>query len=112
MSDLGNYSRFTLTDDLIVENQESLGIWQQYSWLKKRPSDEFIGALVIQNQFEGRPDQLAYQIYGSPLLYWVLIAFNAIHNNDKLAMLGLNWPKSGQIIIYPLDIIVFPEVVR
>lgn len=112
MINYNNYSRFNKTPAIVFDNQETFGAWEKYSWLKERPADKYITTMLVSNQYEGRPDLLSNIIYGTPLLDWVLLSFNAIHNNDKEARNILNWPKSGQVIIYPQDIIVFPEVVR
>lgn len=109
------YSRLKRTEAIIVEGNETLGTWVEPSWIREKPSDDLVGVFRVTNQFEGRPDLIANQIYNTPHLAWVLIAFNARFNSDtqvaQAARRALNWPRSGQTIIYPLDSIVFPEVV-
>lgn len=110
MADLHHFSRFRQTPQTIVDGVETLGPWVQPSWLKKKPNDASIGVFRVNNAFEGRPDLIAERLYGSSLFDWVLIAFNAAHNNDVGARIGLNWPAAGATIIYPLDSIVYPEL--
>lgn len=105
------YSRFRNTPMVVVDGHETYGVWNSFPWLKERPADDFVGTLVVNNQFEGRPDRLAMSLYGTPLLDWVLIAFNAKHNNDHRARTALRWPMAGQTIIYPRDSLILPSVV-
>lgn len=110
MAELGEFSRFNKTPEVIIEGNETFGVWTSPSWLKNKPKDSQIGVFRVVNQFEGRPDRISNQIYGTTKLAWVLISFNAMHNNDRLARNGFGWPRAGQTILYPLDSIVFPEV--
>lgn len=110
MAELSHFSRFRKTPETITDGVETFGPWVQPSWLKKRPRDGLIGVFRVTNAVEGRPDLISEQVYGTSLFDWVLIAFNAIHNNDTGARLGLNWPTAGSTIIYPLESIVFPEL--
>lgn len=111
MADLGEYSRLKTTDEIIVDGKETLGAWDRPSFLVEKPSDEFIATFTVSSALEGRPDLISNQVYGTPLLDWVIISFNAVYN-DNGARDVLNWPKSGDIITYPVDSVVFPEVVR
>lgn len=98
------FSQYVATDKLKYDGQLTYGPWNMPSFLKTRPKDEQIGAYTVASPYEGRPDLIAQQIYGSPYLYWVLIAFNQARSS-------LNWPKSGETIYYPVEEIVIPELV-
>lgn len=100
---LGEFSRFSKTEMIIVDGVETFGRWKEYSFLKNRPADDDIGVIQITSQLEGRPDSLSQQIYGTPELDWVIIAFNNIRET-------LNWPKAGDLVEYPVESIVLPEV--
>lgn len=104
MAEFDEYSRYRYTELLMYDDSETLGTWNQPSFLVKRPTEDQIGVFRVTSAVEGRPDLIANQLYGSPLLDWVLIAFN----NARSA---LNWPKTGDVIEYPLKIVVIPEIV-
>jgi len=52
---------------------------------------------------KGRPDLIAYDLYGSTELDWLLIAFNDAFN-------VFNWPRAGDVINAPIPDIVLGEV--
>ena len=100
---LNDFSRFKNTELVIVDGKETFGNWKSFSFLTTRPSDEFIGTFRVGSDTEGRPDLIAFSIYGIPQLDWVLLAFNKVIET-------LNWPRTGDLIEYPLDVIVFPNL--
>lgn len=104
------FSRFNNTEHIIVDGKETIGTWNKPSWLRELPDDKFIRTFNVNSALEGRPDIIANRVYGTPLLAWVLIAFNATHYSDGGARVGLNWPRAGMLIRYPSDSIVFPEI--
>ncbi len=101
--DLDEFSRFKQTPPLIYDGVATFGRWVPLSFLTTRPAEENINVFKITPALEGRPDLIANQVYNTPLLDWVLIAFNKVRN-------PLNWPKVGTTIEYPLDTIVLPEL--
>lgn len=103
MAQLDNFSRFFQTPEILEQGKETFGVWVQPQYLKERPDEENISIFRVTTQTEGRPDLIANELYGSPMLDWVLIAFNKVRD-------PLNWPKAGDAIEYPLDIIVFPQI--
>lgn len=100
---LSDYSRFTGTEMIIVNGIETYGKWSGYSFLKQRPPDDKIGVFRVTSALEGRPDLISASVYNTPLLSWVLIAFNNARG-------VLNWPRTGDRVEYPLEEIVMPEV--
>ena len=100
---LDEFSRFSRTAPTIIDGKETYGRWVQPSFLLNRPSDENIGIFRVTNALEGRPDLISNQVYGTPLLDWVLIAFNGVRD-------PLNWPRAGDSIEYPLDTVVLPTL--
>lgn len=100
-----SYSRFTKTPVFITNGVETYGKWIQYRFLTARPTDNQIGVFRVSNQFEGKPDLIANSIYGTPMLDWVLIAFN--NASDVF-----NWPRAGDTIEYPIESIVMPEILQ
>lgn len=102
---LEDFSRFSRTEMIIVDGVETFGRWKQYPFLKERPAEENIEVFQVTSATEGRPDLISQQIYGTPLLDWVLIAFNNARNT-------LNWPKTGDVIEYPVESVVVPEVLQ
>lgn len=105
------YSRFRLTERVIEQGKETLGVWARQSWLKELPEDRFIMVYKVTSRTEGRPDLISNLLYGTPLLDWVIISFNAAHYPELNVRGVLNWPKTGTIIKYPSDTIIFPEIV-
>jgi len=101
---LDDFSRFSKTQVVFVEGNETFGRWVPYSFLEQRPAEEDIGVFQVTTATEGRPDLISNALYGTPLLDWVLIAFN---NATEV----LNWPRTGDNIEYPLQNVVFPEIV-
>lgn len=103
MAELDQFSRFQTTDPIIIDGVETFGSWRRPSFLRERPTDDFIGVFQVTSAIEGRPDLISNELYGTPLLDWVLISFN----NARKA---LNWPMAGDTIEYPLESIVLPEL--
>ena len=90
---------------IIVDGNETFGRWQSYSFLKVRPPEDQIDVFQVTSAVEGRPDLISQQIYDTPLLDWVLIAFNNARDS-------LNWPKAGDLVEYPIESVVVPEVLQ
>lgn len=100
---LDEFSRFKRTPPVIVEGKETYGRWVMPGFLKTRPDESFIRVFQVTSALEGRPDLISFQVYSTPLLDWVLIAFNGVRD-------PLNWPRAGEMIEYPSDVIVLPEL--
>lgn len=105
MQALDEYSRFTTTSLVIYKGEETFGKWGSYNFLKVRPAEEYISTIIVSPELEGRPDLISQQLYGTPKLDWVLIAFNAPKD-------VLNWPRTGQAIEYPAEELVVPELTQ
>lgn len=103
MADLDQFSRFQQTEPIIFDGVNTFGMWTQPSFLKERPAEDDIGIFRVTSALEGKPHNIANELYGTPLLDWVLIAFNNARG-------ALNWPKAGDTIEYPLDTVVLPEL--
>jgi len=98
-----DFSRFRTTEMTILDGKETFGRWKPPSFLVERPAEENISVFRVNSSFEGRPDLISDQVYGTPLLDWVIIAFNNVRD-------PMNWPQSGSVIEYPSDTIVLPEL--
>lgn len=96
-------SRLKTTSLTIVDGKETYGRWASFKFLKERPPEEQINVFQVTSALEGRPDLISQQVYNTPLLDWVLIAFNNVRET-------LNWPRTGDIIEYPSDEIVLPQL--
>ncbi len=101
--DLDAFSRFKKTPPTIFDGKETYGRWVSFRFLTQRPDESDIGIFQVTSALEGRPDLISQQIYSTPLLDWVLIAFNQVRD-------PLNWPRAGSAIEYPLDTVVLPEL--
>ena len=104
MEDLDEFSRYKSTEEILFDGNETIGSWSQPSFIITRPTDDLIGVFRVTSALEGRPDLISNQLYGTPLLDWVLISFN----NARSA---LNWPKAGDSIEFPIRSLVIPEIV-
>lgn len=111
MPDLNSFSRLLKTDQIIFQGKETFGSWSSFSWLETRPADNLISNFYVTSAMAGRPDRIAAQVYGSPRLDWVLIAFAARISNDQTARMGLLWPKAGQIIEIPNESLVMTSLI-
>lgn len=112
---LDHGSRFQTTDTILLplpggdpggdtgQVVETFGVWRKPSFLRNRPNNDQIGKYQVQTGRVARPDLIATDLYGSPFLDWVIIAFN--NATDVL-----NWPDAGAVIEYPLPTIVFSEI--
>lgn len=101
-------SRFQLTNTVLVttpngEVVETFSVWKRPSFLTTRPREDLIGRYQVLTGRVARPDLIATELYGSPYLDWIIVAFNG-------AMDVLNWPEAGSVIEYPLPSLVFAEV--
>ena len=102
--DLFPRSRFQLSEPVIVDGVETYGKWKQPSFLTTELDPGNIALFQVTNAFQGRPDLIAYNVYGDPFLDWVLIAFNKPQD-------VLNWPRAGDVIRYPVATVVIPQLV-
>ena len=100
---LDDFSRFRQTQLVIFDGKETYGRWRPLSIFSRRPSDDQIDVFSVTSALEGRPDLISNAVYGTPYLDWVLIAFNKVRD-------PLNWPRAGDVIEYPLDSVVLPEL--
>jgi hypothetical protein len=100
---LDDFSRFKNTELIVVNGVETFGRWVPASFLTIRPPEDQIGVFQTTSQTEGRPDLISYAIYGNAQFDWVLIAFNNVIET-------LGWPRAGDLIEYPLDTVVLPEL--
>ena len=103
MAIAGEFLRLFNTDLVMTKGELTYGAWATPSFIKTRPSDNQIRTFKVTSALEGRPNLISLQLYGTEHLFWVLIAFNNARG-------VLNWPRSGDVIEYPLDSIVLPEL--
>ena len=98
-------SRFSLSTPILTRDGEAtFGIAKKFRFLNRSNlNDEDIETRVVEFEFAGRPDKLADDIYGDQDLHWILILFNRVEN-------PLNWPKNGQVIEFPIPIVVSTEI--
>jgi len=88
---------------MLLDGKEVYGRWVPPSYLLERPTDDKINYYKVTSVTEGKPHLIAYEVYGTELLDWVIIAFNDVRD-------PLNWPEAGTIIMYPSETIVLPEL--
>jgi hypothetical protein len=95
------YSRFSQTERVLYDNQDTFGRW-------KSPITDLLvssaTAYVVSSSFAGRPDLIAYSLYGNSSLDWLIIAMNNASD-------ALNWPKVGDTIVVPSRSLIASELV-
>jgi hypothetical protein len=94
------YSRFSRTDSVLFDNNETYGRWASpiTNNIYKNLTVISVGA-----QYAGRPDLIANELYGDSSLDWVLIAVNNAAD-------ALNWPSAGSTIKVPIRSIITSEL--
>ena len=95
------YSRFSKTEHVLYDGQDTFGRW------KNPITDLMISSstsYIVSNALAGRPDLIAYSLYGNSSLDWLLIAINNASD-------ALNWPQAGATIIVPSKSFIASELV-
>lgn len=100
---MSQLSRFSNTPKTVFDGVETYAKWVPPSFIRTRPDPSLIFTYYVQPEAAGRPDKISQDIYGTPDLFWILIAFND-------ARAALNWPKAGTLIEYPVESIVLQEL--
>ena len=101
--DFDFFSRFNRTPPTIHNERETFGVWVQPDFLTRQLLDSEINTIVVDNRLSGRPDEISRKFYGTTLLDWAIIAFNAPRD-------PLNWPRPGDVIKLPLREVIMPEL--
>ena len=104
---LDSGSRFQFTEPILVPDPhgnmtETFGLWTPPSYIKTRPAPELIGKYTVTAGRGMAPHLIASDLYGTPYLDWILIAFNNAYN-------VLNWPPVGSVIEFPVSSLVFAQ---
>jgi hypothetical protein len=94
------YSRFVQTSPVLYDGNETYGRWN--SPITSTIYDNLV-LVVVGARYEGRPDLLAYELYGDSSLDWVLITVNN-------ATEALNWPRAGDTIKVPSSSTITSEL--
>jgi hypothetical protein len=87
-------SRFRYTPLVTTRSgNDTYGLVSGFDALKNMTDDQY-DSWVVLNNFEGRPDLIAFEFYTNPQLEWVIVFANRSLNT-------LNWPKTGDLIKIP-----------
>jgi len=99
--DTDSLSRFKFSESIIRDGKETFGMWKRPDFMKvENVSDTDVFYFSIDQSTAGRPDLISQQMYGTPMLEWVVIMFNRPLN-------PIGWPKSGTVIKLPTQSVVF-----
>ena len=97
------YSRFLLTPPTVIDGKETFGVWVEPGFMARELQPDEIVTVTVPSKYEGRPDRIAFEVYGTTRLDWVIMAYNAPRST-------LNWPRAGDVIRYPIRRVVVPEL--
>ena len=98
------YSRFAISDPIIVDGVETFGLFRRFKFLDPRNlQNTQILKFEVRPPFDGRPDRIADTLYGASTLDWVIILFNNPRDT-------LSFPINGTVIKYPVPSVVFAEI--
>jgi hypothetical protein len=90
-----SFSRFRRSDLIKTrDGAETYGRMEVYGELFRNLSGDNVFEWKVQNNFEGRPDLIAYDFYGVSHYEWIIVFANRPKN-------PLNWPKTGDVIKIP-----------
>lgn len=103
MPDWSDHSRFRRQPSIMVDGVETMGRWREPRWLTEPLEPDLVKLFHVTNDYEGRPDRIAGEVYGDSTMDWVLLAFNRVRET-------LNWPRTGDVIRYPDGGVVFQEL--
>ena len=98
--ELQAYSRFTQTEQVMFDGNETYGRWN--SPLGPAIYNNLV-LIVVNANYAGRPDLIANDLYGDDSLDWMLIAVNNATD-------ALNWPNAGDTIKVPSTSILTSEL--
>lgn len=98
--DYQKYGRFNNTSPVIKDGKETYGTWNKPEFVDA--GDDTI-SFTVDNTTAGRPDLIANQVYGTPELYWVIIAVVRPFNT-------LNWPPTGTVLLLPGKSVVLNQI--
>ncbi len=101
--EIGQYSRFKDTPTTLFNGVEVFGAWIKPSILKRQLRDDQIMYYTVDYSKAGKPHAIAYAVYGTTLLDWLVIAFN-----DRTDVFG--WPAAGEVIKLPIRTVVLSEL--
>ncbi len=101
--DLPAYSRFFNTPLTKIEDKETYAVWDVPVFISNGVEADRTITLVVDPSYEGRPDLISYDYYGTVGYAWVIMAYNNVRNT-------LNWPKAGDVIRFPIDTEVTREL--
>ena len=77
-------SRFVQGGKVTIK-KKAVGWWERSPFLSKRADDDII-IESLPAQYNGRPDLLAYDMYGSNNLEWLVLQYNKIVDiNEEFA---------------------------
>lgn len=102
MSDVNFISRYVATEIINFKGIDTFGLYAAPSWIENLTSKD-LNDFYVTNDLDRRPDLIAKNLYGSPKYFWILFQVNKPPD-------PLSWPKTGQVIKYPLREIVSANV--
>jgi hypothetical protein len=96
-------SRFKDTPNIIFNGEVTKSSWRKLTILKTDPQPTDYFPYVVTTVTEGRPDLISNEVYNTPMLDWVIIAYNKANE-------VFNWPQTSQVIKIPREELFMPEL--
>ncbi len=100
---LPSNSRFKRSDQVVRDGKTSFGVTKGFDFLDPSIVGNRVVTVTVSGKQVHNPAQIAFDIYGDPALYWVVVLFNAPRSIFR-------WPELGQEIQVPKPALVIPEL--
>lgn len=91
--DIQSYSRFKSTDRIVFQQKATFGLWNPPQSLLNL-NTENIERYKVEAGYEGRPDLISDEFYGSDRYAWVILMYN-----KPISTIG--WPSKNEVIGIP-----------
>lgn len=90
---LPSYSRFRGNEKIVFDNKHTFGIWKTPRPIQNLKKSD-VTLYTVESGYEGRPDLISYNFYGSDRYSWIIIMHNKPINT-------IGWPFRNEVIEIP-----------
>jgi hypothetical protein len=100
---LPSNARFKRADQIVRDGKISFALMKGFDFLDPAKVGDRTVTVIVKDKQVHNPPQIAFDVYGDPGLYWVVVLFNAPRSIFR-------WPELGQEIKMPNPNLVIPEL--